>query len=49
MPNGIINNGEKWEYRWCTADGWSNWKDYKLGDKIYDNYEYRKVEKKGSL
>lgn len=46
MLNGIINNGEKWEYRWCTADGWSNWKDYKLGYEIFDNYEYRKVEKK---
>lgn len=45
MLNGIINNGEKWEYRWCTADGWSNWKEYKLGYEIYDGYEYRKVEK----
>ena len=44
MLNGIINNGEKWEYRWCTADGWSNWKEYKLGDRIFDDYEYRKVE-----
>lgn len=44
MLNGIINNGEKWEYRWCTADGWSNWKDYKLGYEIFDDYEYRKVE-----
>lgn len=44
MLNGIINNDEKWEYRWCTADGWSSWKDYKLGYEIYDNYEYRKVD-----
>lgn len=29
-----------------TIDGWSNWKDYKLGYEIYDRYEYRKVEKK---
>lgn len=46
MLSGIINNGEKWEYTHIDRNGdYTPWKLYKLGEAIYENWEYRKVEK----
>ena len=49
MLGGIINNNEKWECRPIKKAGYINitgykWRPFILGDKINDNWEYRKCE-----
>lgn len=47
----IINNGAEYECRpigkcsHCVKCRLCDWRDYKLGDKIHDNFEYSKKEK----